>query len=187
MTAGRGNPDALALGPGYLFWGPLGTSEPVDLVTPWDVVDDAWIELGYTAQGSEWDMQMSTSSVMVAEELDTIKEAPTGRTASVSFDLAQLTATNLSVVHNGGTVETSAGLVTFEPPDLTDLQRCMLGFQSEDLTERWIFRQCIQNGQVKVQRQKGASNATIACQFTLELPVTGQKLYKALLASPQRN
>ncbi len=30
----RGNPAALALGPGYLYLAPLGTAEPVDLIAP---------------------------------------------------------------------------------------------------------------------------------------------------------
>jgi hypothetical protein len=42
------------------------------------------------------------------------------------------------------------------------------------------------NGALKITRTKGASNATIACSFALEVPDTGKRLYKAILASPLR-
>jgi len=182
----RGNREQIALGPGYLYTALLATTEPVDLVTPWAEVSDNWIALGYTGAGSEFGYQLKTSPVMVEEELDTITNAPDGRTSSVTFDLAQLTATNLAVASNGGAITTGAGVVYFEPPDLGEEQRCMLGFQSEDGTERWIWRQAIMNGAMKITRKKGAANATIACTFELELPDTGQKLYRAILASPLR-
>lgn len=182
----RGNPSALALGPGYLFNAPLATAEPTDLVTPWEEVSALWTALGYTEAGSEFDYQLQTAAVMVAEELDTIKNAPTGRTSSVTFNLAQLTATNLSIASNGGTIATSGGIVTFEPPALGSEVRTMIGFESEDHTERWLWRQAIMNGQMKITRAKGAANATIACVFELEKPQTGQHLYHAILANPSR-
>jgi hypothetical protein len=182
----RGNPEAISLGPGYLWWSLLGTTEPVDLVTPWFEVDNSWVKIGYTKQGSEFDYQLSTGAVEVAEELDAIKMAPTGRTSSVTFEMAQLTATNLSIAMNGGTIADENGLVVFEPPDLGEEQRAMLGFEAEDHTERWVWRQAIMDGALKIARQKGNTNATMACQFSLERPQSGAKLFKALFASPLR-
>jgi len=182
----RGNPATLALGPGLLFTAPLGTDEPTDLETEWTDVDAGWVALGYTETGSEFDYQLQTAAVMVAEELDTIKNAPTGRQSSVTFNLAQMTATNLQLASNGGTITSGSGIVTFEPPDLGEEVRCMLGFEAEDGTERWVWRQAIMNGQMKITRAKGAANATIASVFELEKPDTGAKLYKAILASPLR-
>jgi hypothetical protein len=181
----RGNPTQLALGPGFLHNAILGTPEPIDLITPWEEVGN-WIPLGYTNAGSEFMSQLQTAAVKVAEELETIKNAPTDRMSSVTFDLAQLTATNLQVASNGGTITTGNGVVFFDPPDLGDEQRCMIGWESEDHTERWIFRQCLMNGQLKITRQKGASNATIACTFELEKPDSGLKSYRAILANPLR-
>jgi hypothetical protein len=62
----------------------------------------------------------------------------------------------------------------------------MLGFESEDHTERWVWRQCFMSGQLQIQRQKGAANAVMACEFMLEKPASGAKLYKAIFAAPQR-
>jgi len=183
----RGRPDQISLGPGYLYVnGTLGAPEPPDLVTPWEEVHPGYVGLGYTESGSEFNQQLQTQPVKVAEELETVRNAPDGRTASVTFNLAQLTATNLQLASNGGQIETAQGLVFFEPPDLGEETRVMLGFESEDHTERWIWRQAIMNGQMKIMRQKGAANATIACVFELEKPETGQRLYRAILAAPLR-
>jgi hypothetical protein len=187
MPQQRGNPEAISLGPGYLWYGLLGRIEPTDLVTPWFQVDAGWVALGYTKTGSSFDYQLSTAGVQVAEELDDLLMAPTGRKSSVSFELAQMTATNLQIALNGGTIATENGLVVFEPPDLGEEQRCMLGFEAEDHTERWVWRQALMDGALKITREKGANNATMACQFSLERPMTGAKLFKTLLASPLRD
>jgi hypothetical protein len=62
----------------------------------------------------------------------------------------------------------------------------MLGFESEDHTERWVYRQGINTGQMKIARQKGQNNAVIDAEFMLEKPATGSKLFKAIFASPAR-
>ena len=73
--------------------------------------------------------------------------------------------------------------VYLEPPDLGTEVRRMMGFESEDHTERWIFRQVFQTGDTTITRAKGSSNATIAMEYTLEKPATGSKLFKAMLAT----
>jgi len=65
--------------------------------------------------------------------------------------------------------------------------RTMLGYESEDHTERWVWRQCLQTGQMKIVRAKGAANATIATVFSLEKPATGSRLFKAVLQTPLRS
>ena len=183
----RGNPAALALGPGYLFAGPLGTTEPSDLVTAWTSVSAAWLALGYTETGSEFDYNLNTGEVLVAEELDPVAVATTGRSSTVVFNLSQLTVTNLKLAMNGGVVTTGAGIATIEPPDLGTEVRTMLGWEAEDHSERWIWRQCLQSGTMKIVRQKGNNNATIQTSFSLEKPSSGARLFKAILATPLRS
>jgi len=184
----RGNPQNLALGPGYLYMGDIGTPEIVDLVTAWATVSPNWKALGYTEQGSLFKYALATNPVQVAEELDPVQIATTGRTSTVTFMLAELTATNLMRAANAPSSALTAGtgITSFEPPDLGTEVRRMLGFESEDHTERWLFRQCFQTGDMSIQRQKGAANATISVEYTLEKPASGAKLFKAILASPQR-
>jgi hypothetical protein len=185
MTA-RGTASNVALGPGILYIAPLGTTEPVDLTTAWATVSAAWVALGYTDAGSEFDYSLATDPVQVAEELDPLQNATTGRTSSVKFNLAEMTATNLKRASNGGTIGSLTGAVYFEPPALGTEVRTMLAFQSEDGTERWIWRQCFQTGDLTITRAKGAANATIACEFSLEKPTTGLALYRAIMATARQ-
>jgi hypothetical protein len=182
----RGNPAAIALGPGYLYAGPIGTTEPTDLTTAWNVVSAAWLSLGYTETGSEFDYALATGTVLVAEELDPVAIATTGRTGSVVFNLSQITAANLKLAMNGGNLVTGTGIVTIEPPDLGSEVRTMLGWEAEDHTERWVWRQCLQSGTMKIARQKGNTNATIQTTFSLEKPASGSRLFKAILQTPLR-
>ncbi|GAA2990821.1 hypothetical protein [Streptosporangium longisporum] len=179
----RGNPGALALGPGTLYIAPLGTPEipDNDLVTPWASVSAGWIQLGYTAEGSTFNYSVDTENVEVAEELDPIAVALTSREMNIDFALAQITATNLKTALNGGTITAGAGAVTFEPPQLGEEVRTMLGWESEDHTERWIYRKCLQTGGMEMSRQKGAAKATISCSFKLEKPLNGGAPFKAIL------
>lgn len=182
----RGTPAALALGPGYLYAAALGTTEPTDLATPWASVSASWTGLGYTDDGSSFGYSPDTDQVEVAEELDPIAIVTTGRSASVSFALAEITASHLRTAMNGGTLTTGTGVVTYEPPDIGSEVRIMLGFEAEDHTERWIYRQCFQSGDVSIVRKKGADKATIEVEFSLEKPATGAKLFKVIFASPLR-
>ncbi len=182
----RGNASALGLGPGYLYVAPIGTTEPTDLVTPWATVSASWAPVGYTEDGSDLSYNPATSPVDVAEELDHIQVVTTGRDSTIAFAMSQITATNLKLAFNGGVLTTPAGLVTFEPPDLGTEVRTMIGFEAEDHTERWIYRQCFQTGTITLGRKKGAANASIAAQFALEKPATGLRLFRAIMQTPLR-
>jgi hypothetical protein len=178
----RGTPSAISLGPGYLYIAPLGSTEPTDLTTAWDA---AWTLLGYTDDGSTFSYQLDTDDVEVAEELDPIKTAVNSRSAKVTFALAELTATNLKRAMNGGTITTGTGIVTFEPPDLGTETRTMLGFESEDHQERWVYRQCFSNGEVSIDRKKGNNKSVIATEWKLEKP-NAAKIFKAIMSAPGR-
>jgi hypothetical protein len=185
----RGTPAALALGPGYLYISDdLTCTEPSDLVTAWATVDTDWKTIGYTDDGSEFKYSLSTDTVEVAEELDPISNQTTGRASSLTFAMAEVTATHLMYAMNAPTTAITAGtgIVTFEPPDLGSEQRRKLGWQSEDGQERWVFRQCFQTGDTTISRSKGAAKATISVEFTLEKPTSGAKLFKAIMVSPGR-
>lgn len=181
----RGTPANLALGPGYLYINNIGGTEPTDLVTAWTALAVPWTALGYTDTGSTFKYALATNPVQVAEELDPVSVQTTGRTSTLDFALAEITATNLMRSMNAPTsaITAGAGIVSFEPPDLGTEVRRMLGFESEDHTERWIFRQCFQTGSAQIQRQKGANNATLSVEFTLEKPASGAKLFKAIMAT----
>jgi hypothetical protein len=177
------NKGQLALGPGLLRVAPLGSTEPTDLATPWDA---AWTQMGYTKEGSKIAYELDTGPVEVAEEIDPIHVAINSRNVKVSFALMQLTATNLRTVYNGGTITAGSGIVTFEPHDAGDELRIMLGFESTDGTERWVFREGLQTSNVEAERKKGADAAALAAEFQLAKPAPATPMFKAILASPAR-
>lgn len=185
----RGTPANLALGPGYLYINNIGGTEPTDLTTPWTSLAVPWSAMGYTDAGSTFKYSLATATVNVAEELDALSVQTTGRTSSLAFAMAELTSTNLMRALNApsSAITAGAGIVSFEPPDLGTEVRRMLGFESEDHSERWIFRQCFQTGDASIQRQKGANNATISVEFTLEKPASGAKLFKTIMSSTTPN
>lgn len=165
--------------PGKLRIASIGTQEP-------DAVDDdwpaGWVPLGYTDEGSAMNYEISTDNVEVAEELDILARVTTGRDASVEFALAEITKRNLTIAFNGGLIVGDDTEWTFEPPDLGQEARVMLGWDAMPTTAnndlRIVFRQCLQGGSIGLENRKGATKSTISAQFMLEKPASGKKLLK---------
>lgn len=174
-----GNPAAVKFGPGTLYIAPIGTTEPTGLTSTWVA---GFVQLGYTDAGHEFSQEQSFEDIEVAEEVYPITHALTKIAAMVNFSLAEITATNLKRALNGGTVSAPAGgFVTFDPPAPNAVVRMMLGWDSDDAQERWLFRKCIQVGGVTIPRKKGPDKALVPCQFALEKP-TGVQPFKAFFA-----
>lgn len=179
VTGARGNPKAVSLGPGYLFIASLGSAEPADLSTAWPA---AWAKIGYTQEGSSFSYEPSFENVDVAEELDPIDSASTGRSGSVTFASAEVTTQSLKRAMNGGLITTGLGFKTFEPPELGEELYVMLGFESEDGLERWVWRKGKQTGSVEMNRRKGAEKTTIGNVFTLFKPDDGKRFFKSMIS-----
>lgn len=179
-TIQRGNPKAISLGPGILYHGSLGAVPPEDLTADWP---SGWQRVGYTQEGSTFNYETSFENVEVAEELDPLDSAPTGRTATVSFASAEVTAQNLRRAMNGGTIVEGDGFDTFIPPELGQEVYAALGFQSEDGLERWVWFQCKQTGAVEMGRRKGAEKTTIANQFTVYKPFAGGPPFQVMIGA----
>jgi hypothetical protein len=178
-----GNPLALSIGPGKLkLANSLSALEPVDLSTPWD---SAWLDLGYTEEGSEFSIETKFEDIMVAEELDPVNILATARTITASFELAEITATNLKRVFNGGTITAATGCVYYDPVALGQEQYAMLGWESDDATERWILRKVIQTGKVTVARKKSPDKATLPAEFRAMKPAS-LPAFRVIMASPSR-
>lgn len=167
--------------PGKLFIAALGTSEPTTVTAAWPT---GWVPLGYTDEGSAFNYEISTDNVEVAEELDILARVTTGRDASVEFALAEITYRNLTIAFNGGIVVGDGLTWSFEPPDLGNETRVMIGWDAMPTVGandmRIIFRQCLQGGSLGLENRKGATKATISANFQLEKPASGAKLLKIM-------
>lgn len=178
-----GNPDKVKVGAGLLYVGPLGTVEPTNLTTPWATVDVDWVPIGYTEDGHEFSREPSFEGIEVAEEKLPIRWEKTSETATVSFSAAEITVANLKIAFNGGTVTTLSGtVVRFEPPAITDEDvRIMLGWESNDGSERWVFRKCVNTSATTIARRKAPTKALIPVTLNLEVPAAGILPFTSIL------
>jgi|SRR4051812_23434442 hypothetical protein len=182
MPAFTPSTPTLAVDPGNLWIAPLGTAHIANTVAgsiftvAWSTVP-AWIPVGVTEEGHVFNFQTSTEPVTGAEIIDPLLWKTSGRTGSVAFAVMSVTANMIKRAFNGGTLTpTGSGattLTTFAPPATGAEVRLMVGWESTDATERLYFNQCFNTGQVSIARRKGADNANISMEFSLEQPATG--------------
>lgn len=159
------------VGPGKLYSAVVGSTEPTTLATAWAV---AWTHLGYTEEGSSFTISPAFEEVSVAEEFLPIDRLKTGEEQTVNFALAQITAENLQIVLNGGTITTGTGEKTFEPQAADGTPTYVaLGWQSNDNKERFVWRRCLQTGDIEIARRKAPDKATLPAQFSVVAPTTG--------------
>lgn len=167
----------IATDPGFLFWAPLASTLPTNTVAGsvfTDAWPGAWIPLGITKEGHEFNAQTNTDTVSAAEYLPPLKYVSTDWAGSVKFELMNISATNFKRMNNGGTLATTGSgatlLSTYTPPVLGQEVRVMIGWESTDATERLVIPQCFQTGQITIGRKKGADVATIPVEFNIEAP-----------------
>jgi hypothetical protein len=144
-----------------------------------DAWPTGWTLIGVTKKGHEWSWSPKTGNIEVAEYLLPLAIVTTSIESKVSFEVAEFTAKNLAFGLNGATVATVSGtgatlLSELTPPVAGQELRSMIGWESQDSTERRFYIQCLQSGDNKVQHAKGTDNATIGMEFSLEQPNVGQ-------------
>lgn len=137
-----------------------------------------WIPIGVTKEGHEWSYVVSSEGVEVAEFLLPVLQAPTGAEGKVGFELVEYTGANLAWALNGGTLTTLSGsgatsLTQLSPPGIENQVRTQIGWESDDGTERGIFRQLLQTGTLTSKHGKGTNVASLTAEFTMEQPSTG--------------
>lgn len=167
--------------PGYLFLAPLLTAEPTYTVAGSKFTDawpGAWLPLGATEDGTEFNYETKIEAITVAEFFDPIKYSTTERSGSLAFNLADYTLTNWKRALNGGTIAVVSGtgatqLNSYIPPAPGTEVRTMLGWESLDGTMRMIVFQALQGGAVKTAFKKAPSFAVIPCEFSFEVPASG--------------
>ena len=166
MAAGR-DPNTISIGAGTLYYAAIGTAEPATLTGAWV---SGWVDLGYTEKGTTFTRGVTATDVDVAEEFYAVAKTITAYTGTVDFALSQLTAKNLQVCFNGGTVTTSAVDVYFDPPAAGTEAYAMLGWQSTSADERYIWRKVLQTGATATSRQKVLPQALLPVSFNIVKP-----------------
>ena len=178
-------PEFVKFGPGKLYVGAVGATEPTDLSTALNV---AWTYVGYTDAGHTFTYTPSYENVEVAETLLPIAKVATAQDYTLEFAFAESTARALQIAMNGGTITASGtgptSIDKFEPLAFGVAEtRVAILWQADDASERWVFRRCLQTGAAAISRQRGAAKSTIPVNFSLETPSGGAKPFMAILKS----
>lgn len=169
MAAG-GTPGNVQLGPGRLWVAPLGTTEPASASA---ALDAAFVAVGYTEAGSQFQTVVTNSEVEVAEEVDPIAYVMSKRASQLAFAMAETTRKSLALALGSGvTTNTALG---YEPPNPGAEVAVILVWDSDEdpttnANSRWIFRQAKSGGTVSISRAKSPTKATVAALFNLEKP-----------------
>lgn len=168
--------------PGFLFWAPLLTAEPIHAAAtstydadPWPA---AWIALGATEDGSKLSYETQVEPIRVAEFFDPIRYSTVERSGNISFNLTNYTLNTVKRVFNGGTLATVSGAgVTLSSsyvlPTPGAEVRAMIGWESLDHTVRIIMYQCINSGTVEQAFAKAPAKSLLPCTFQFEVPASG--------------
>lgn len=167
--------EGLALGPGYLYYAPLGSTVPANTVSGGVFTDTwpvAWKPIGITKEGHEFSVEPDTDNVEVAEYLDVLQYVSTGREIGMNFEIARVTASLMKIALNGGSIlTTGAGadqLNEYSPPEIGEEVRIMLGWEATSFKERLVIHKAFQQGETTTGRKKGADNATLPVEFRCE-------------------
>lgn len=170
------DPNQVKSGPGKLYFGAVGAAEPTHTVVDGkftDVWGVAWTQVGYTDEGHTFTYAPNFEDVEVAEEMLAIRTVQTGLEMTLEFAAAELLADNIQKALNGGTITTtgSAGtqLVKFSPPAFGVSTRVAIGWESDEADERWVYRKCIQTGEVALARKKAPEKVVLPMSFRLEV------------------
>lgn len=177
-------------GPGWLYYNlNLTAPEPTNLTTPWATVDAGWLAPGYTEEGHEVTYSPSFEGIEVAEEKLPVDYEQASAELSMAFSLAEITAENMAMAWNGGSIVISGAganqIKTFEPPDINaDAIEIKLGWEAFNGKERYVFRRCLQVGDVAIARRKAPNKALIPMSFRCMVPSAGVRPFKHLLSFP---
>lgn len=179
MAAG-GNPNRVKLGPGRLYYAPLGTAEPT---TASAALPSAWVPVGYTEDGTEIATNITSEDIPVAEEFDPIDNVMTARSSVVNVTMAEARKRNLLLALGGDGTATDDG-TAFEFPDPSTIPGVMLVWDS-DLADtptannrRWLLRKVKPSGNVSVVRRKAPAKNSISASLTAVVPSAGVKPVK---------
>lgn len=177
MAAG-GTPGNVDLGPGRLYYAPLGTTEPTTCSA---ALPSAWIAVGYTEDGTEVQTNITSEAIEVAEELDPIAFEQTRRQTQLGIQMAEATKKRLALALGAGAGETDDS-DTFEFPDSGDVVGVMFVWDSEETpsatNRRWLFRKCTPSGTVTTARRKAPQKALIPVTFDCAKPDASTKAVK---------
>jgi len=150
----------LAMGPGNLFIGDFGATEPADSAIASDPSDVAWRYVGGTVGGLTFTVTQQFKELEVDQLVETPERRVTRREASFKTQLAEATLENLALALNSGTITPGVGYDTFEPANVTSGDSpgykagIFDGYGGGGLRRRVIMRKILSTDNVDVASSK---------------------------------
>lgn len=105
----------LTQGPGTVYTGAFGATEPTDALVNTTPAASAWSDLGGTDGGVKLSVDQKYNPLTVDQIVDRAGSRLVSRDIMISTSLAEFTLANLSTIMNGGTQASGSGYATFEP------------------------------------------------------------------------
>jgi hypothetical protein len=109
----------LISGPGTMYTGAFGATEPADSAVGSTPVASTWTDVGGTSGGVKLTINMEYAELEVDQVIDVPERRATKRDVYVETKLAEPTLANLVLALNGGTVTASSAYSTYDPDDTT--------------------------------------------------------------------
>lgn len=109
----------LIQGPGTLYTGAFGATEPTDANVGTTPSSSTWTDVGFTNDGVTLNINLEYAELTVDQLVDRVGRRLTGRDLQIATNLAEPTLENLAIVLNGGTVTASAAYKSYDPADDT--------------------------------------------------------------------
>lgn len=177
----------IEIGPGKLWLAPLGTITsayaPIssgNVFTLGSTSNDvpgnaAWIPIGASKSGGEFDVTLTTADVTVEELYDPVKVVPTARKTGFKFEMAQINTTNWAIAVNNATsawngTPSATGVAFMDPPAVGSETRYQLLFCNNDQDFVLVLWQVLQIGSLAEKFQKGANYSTLLADWNAEIP-----------------
>ncbi|WP_297699645.1 hypothetical protein [Mycobacterium sp.] len=145
----------LILGPGTLYTGAFGATEPADTAVNTTPEVSAWTDLGATDGGVKLTIDQKFTELTVDQVVDSLGRRLTAREIMVDTNLAEPTLANLQLAMNGGTAATGAGFSSLDPLNVTSATQptyvavILDGFAPAGFRRRVVIRKALNTSSIQ--------------------------------------
>lgn len=150
----------LIMGPGTLYIGAFGATEPLDTVVNATPAASSWTDLGGTQDGAKLTIDQTYTDLEVDQIVDVAGARLTKRLFTIETNLAEPTLENLKYLLNDGTAASGSGYKSFEPiyassaTQPTYRAAILDGFAPNQLRRRFIIRKVLSSDKVESTYKK---------------------------------
>ena len=151
---------------GYVWVGPVDSTEPTN---PTSAPSAAWTELGYLSEdGVTWSVSKTMEDINAWQSFYPIRQIVTATSSTLAMTMRQWNEQTLVLALGGGTVDETAGIFTYTPPEpgSIDERAVMVDWNDGDRNYRLIVRRAMVSDAVETQLQRGAA-ADLPVTFTV--------------------